>query len=94
MDPCDTDWPIGSEVILTVTSLLQHEMFVSDLHVPPIVFCIKTDGWIICPLLVVVDHPIAVEARRLWVIKDGRQVRVLAKVFVQLSGIDCILFRK
>ena len=96
--PClnsgDTDWPISFEVLWTVTSLLQHKMLVSNLHILPIVFCIKANIWIICPLLVVVDHPIPVEAGGHWVIADGCEVGVLAKIFMQLIGVDCILLRK
>lgn len=70
-------------VVPAEAALLQYEVPVFDFDIGPVELRSESNTGIVCALLVVVDHPVLVEASCSGIGKDGLDVGVFAEVLVQ-----------
>ena len=91
LNASNADRPISFQVFFTIPALLQHKVLVPDLGISPVVFGVETNEWIISALLVVVDHPISIELRRLWIVEKRLDIRILAKILIQSISVYSVL---
>lgn len=71
--------------------MLQDKALAFDFDIRPVILCIEPNAWIVCTLLVVVDHPVLVEFGRRWIAEDRLEVGIFVEILMKLVGVHFIL---